>query len=190
LHSEPKQAWPTTGHNAISFKQLQSKQDAIMNDTPRILVVDDEQSICLVLKLNLQLSGYEVDTATSAEQALKLPLERYDLLLLDVMLERMDGYELARQIRQHDHVAQHPHHLLHGPRHRGGRADGIFHRSRRLYQEALLDAGIAGARAERAAPQRCVAQPGRDHVRRPQADACQRHLHPRWRGRDAHTQGV
>lgn len=73
-----------------------------MNDTPRILVVDDEQSICLVLKLNLQLSGYEVDTATSAEQALKLPLERYDLLLLDVMLERMDGYELARQIRQHD----------------------------------------------------------------------------------------
>lgn len=70
-----------------------------MSDVPKILVVDDEQSICYVLKLNLELEGFSVDTACSAEEALKKRLERYDLFLLDVMMERMSGFELAKVIR-------------------------------------------------------------------------------------------
>ena len=70
--------------------------------TPKILVVDDEESICYVLKLNLELAGFSVDTAMSAEDALKMRLERYDLFLLDVMMERMSGFELAKLLRQHD----------------------------------------------------------------------------------------
>ena len=57
-----------------------------MTLTPKILVVDDEESICLVLKMNLEMAGYQVDTALSAEDALKLKLGSYNLVLLDVMM--------------------------------------------------------------------------------------------------------
>ena len=50
----------------------------------KILVVDDEESLCEILKFNLELEGYEVDVAYSAEQALAMHPERYSLLLLDV----------------------------------------------------------------------------------------------------------
>ena len=56
-----------------------------MNDY-RILVVDDEEDLCEILKFNLEMEGYMVDTANSAEEALKLELPRYNLILLDVML--------------------------------------------------------------------------------------------------------
>ena len=52
---------------------------------PHILVVDDEEDLCEILKFNLETEGYEVDTAYSAEEALTLNLTDYDLLLLDVM---------------------------------------------------------------------------------------------------------
>lgn len=70
-----------------------------MTDVPKILVVDDEQAICYVLKLNLEMEGFSIDTACSAEEALKMKLERYDLFLLDVMMEQMSGFELAKIIR-------------------------------------------------------------------------------------------
>ena len=54
----------------------------------RILVVDDEEDLCEILKFNLENEGYEVDTANSAEDALKMDISTYDLLLLDVMTER------------------------------------------------------------------------------------------------------
>lgn len=53
----------------------------------RILVVDDEEDLCEILKFNLDNEGYEVDTANSAEEALKLNLSQYQLLLLDIMME-------------------------------------------------------------------------------------------------------
>ena len=52
-----------------------------MNDY-RILVVDDEEDLCEILKFNLEMEGYIVDTANSAEEALKLDLTSYNLLLL------------------------------------------------------------------------------------------------------------
>ena len=58
-----------------------------MNET-RILVVDDEEDLCEILKFNLENEGYEVDTANSAEEALKMDISSYHLILLDVMMGR------------------------------------------------------------------------------------------------------
>lgn len=71
-------------------------------DRPRILVVDDEPTICQLLKLNLEFEGWDVDTASSAEEALRLGprLAGYSLMLLDVMMGEVDGFELARRLRR------------------------------------------------------------------------------------------
>ena len=65
----------------------------------RILVVDDEQDICEILQYNLETEGYEVLTAHSAEEALELPLHEYALILLDVMMDEMSGFQLARKLK-------------------------------------------------------------------------------------------
>lgn len=66
-----------------------------------LLIVDDEEDICEILRFNLETEGYAVDTAFSAEEALALMAgSSYDLLLLDVMMERMSGFEMAEHLRQ------------------------------------------------------------------------------------------
>ena len=67
--------------------------------TTRILVVDDEEDLCEILKFNLEIEGYEVDTAYSAEEALKKDLTVYNLLLLDVMMREISGFKMARILR-------------------------------------------------------------------------------------------
>ena len=59
----------------------------------KILVVDDELDICEILQYNLENEGYEVVTANSAEEALKLPLQEFALILLDVMMGEMSGFQ-------------------------------------------------------------------------------------------------
>lgn len=72
----------------------------------RILVVDDEEDLCEILRFNLEAAGYEVDTAHSAEEALSIidkhsaAATHHDLLLLDIMMDRMSGIELATQLRR------------------------------------------------------------------------------------------
>ena len=63
--------------------------------TTRILVVDDEEDLCEILKFNLEIEGYEVDTAYSAEEALKKDLTVYNLLLLDVIDMRPEVVNLV-----------------------------------------------------------------------------------------------
>lgn len=65
----------------------------------RILVVDDEQDLCEILKFNLETEGYEVETANSAEEALEMDIASFDLLLLDVMMGGMSGFQLAKQLK-------------------------------------------------------------------------------------------
>ena len=65
----------------------------------KILVVDDEESLCEILQFNLEVEGYEVDVAYSAEQALGLHPERYSLILLDVMMGEMSGFRMARLLK-------------------------------------------------------------------------------------------
>lgn len=67
--------------------------------TKKILVVDDEETLCEILQFNLENEGYEVDVAYSAEQALKLPLENYSLILLDIMMGEISGIKLARMLK-------------------------------------------------------------------------------------------
>jgi two-component system, OmpR family, alkaline phosphatase synthesis response regulator PhoP len=68
--------------------------------TYRILIVDDEEDICEILKFNLESEGYVVDTVNSGEEALALKIDRYQLFLLDVMMKGMSGYKLADEIRK------------------------------------------------------------------------------------------
>lgn len=65
----------------------------------RILVVDDEEDICAILKFNLSKEGYEVVTANSAEEALTLDIASFNLLLLDVMMGGMSGFELTHRLK-------------------------------------------------------------------------------------------
>ena len=76
--------------------------------TTRILVVDDEEDLCEILKFNLEIEGYEVDTAYSAEEALKKDLTVYNLLLLDVMMREISGFKMARILRQDEKTANTP----------------------------------------------------------------------------------
>lgn len=74
----------------------------------KILVVDDELDICELLQYNLETEGYEVVTANSAEDALKLPLQEYALILLDVMMGEMSGFQMARKIKDNPVTAHIP----------------------------------------------------------------------------------
>lgn len=100
----------------------------------KILVVDDEQDICEILQFNLETEGYEVETANSAEEALEMILNpptsnltpqtsnphssnlqphpsnllHYDLILLDVMMGEMSGFQMARKLKDNRQTANIP----------------------------------------------------------------------------------
>ena len=67
----------------------------------KVLVVDDEQSILTLLQYNLQQAGYEVLTASDGDEGKNLALkENPDLIVLDLMLPKLDGLEVCKQLRQ------------------------------------------------------------------------------------------
>ena len=74
----------------------------------KILVVDDEQDICEILQYNLETEGFEVITANSAEEALQLSLQEFTLILLDVMMGEMSGFQMARRLKENAATAQIP----------------------------------------------------------------------------------
>lgn len=76
-----------------------------METTKRILVVDDEETLCDTLGFNLEAEGYSVDTAYSAEEALTLNLSDYDLILLDIMMGEISGIQLARIMKSNPTTA-------------------------------------------------------------------------------------
>ena len=67
--------------------------------TEQILIVDDEETLCEVLKLNLENEGYDVDVAFSAEQALTLDWRKYSLILLDIMMGEISGIKMAKMLK-------------------------------------------------------------------------------------------
>ncbi len=71
-----------------------------METNSHILVVDDEQDLCEILKFNLETEGYNVEMANSAEEALEMGIEKFDLLLLDVMMGGMSGFALAKRLKE------------------------------------------------------------------------------------------
>ena len=76
--------------------------------TERILIVDDEETLCEVLKLNLENEGYDVDIAFSAEQALTYDLKTYSLILLDIMMGEISGIKMAKMLKADISTAEIP----------------------------------------------------------------------------------
>jgi two-component system, OmpR family, alkaline phosphatase synthesis response regulator PhoP len=76
-----------------------------MNKNHRILIVDDEKDLCEILQFNLESEGYFIETAHSGEEALKKPLEKFDLILLDVMMGGISGFKTAHIIRKERNLA-------------------------------------------------------------------------------------
>ena len=74
----------------------------------RILVVDDEQDLCEILKFNLETEGYQVETANSAEDAMTMDIAGFDLLLLDVMMGGISGFSMAKTIKKEPATANIP----------------------------------------------------------------------------------
>ncbi len=79
-----------------------------METGKRILVVDDEETLCDTLGFNLESEGYVVDTAYSAEEALTRNLSDYDLILLDIMMGEISGLQLAKIVRANPATASVP----------------------------------------------------------------------------------
>lgn len=71
-----------------------------MEEKYRVLVVEDEEDLNEILQFNLESEGYLVDTAFSAEEALKKDLSGYHLLILDVMMGKISGFSLAQKVRK------------------------------------------------------------------------------------------
>jgi two-component system, OmpR family, alkaline phosphatase synthesis response regulator PhoP len=71
-----------------------------MKENFRILVVEDEEDLNEILRFNLESEGYTVDAAFSAEEALRKDLSLYDLFLLDVMMGKISGFNLAQRMRK------------------------------------------------------------------------------------------
>src|SRR6266545_1635718 len=70
---------------------------------PKILLVEDETNLARPLQFNLEQEGYEVHQTPSGKEALDLlTRQQFDLIILDLMIEEMDGFEVARLVRQQD----------------------------------------------------------------------------------------
>ncbi len=71
-----------------------------MNESFRLLVVEDEEDLNEIIQFNLVSEGYTVDTAFSAEEALKKDLSVYHLIILDVMMGKISGFGMANKVRK------------------------------------------------------------------------------------------
>ncbi|MBO5820465.1 MAG: response regulator transcription factor [Alistipes sp.] len=74
----------------------------------KILVVDDEESLCEILKFNLEKEGYEVTTVYSAEEALSIDIKEINLIILDIMMGELSGFGLARILKKRSETAEIP----------------------------------------------------------------------------------
>ena len=70
----------------------------------RILVIDDEEAILELVKRGLEKEGFAVDTLTSAKKVDVSKLRQYNLLILDVMMPKMNGWQVCREIRKYSKV--------------------------------------------------------------------------------------
>ena len=80
----------------------------MMTDNKRILVIDDEQDLCEILQFNLNAAGYRADVVYSSEEAISKGIGQYDLLLLDVMMPGLSGFELAQRLKVDEQTAHIP----------------------------------------------------------------------------------
>jgi DNA-binding response OmpR family regulator len=100
--------------------------------TERILLVEDEEDLRMTLSDRLKAEGYELETAADGEQGLRKAVEgAYDLIVLDVMLPKKNGFDVCRDVRKAGVVTPH------SPRPAGGQGARTENRSRRLSHQTL-----------------------------------------------------
>jgi len=105
---------------------------------PLILIVDDESKIRRLLAQNLELEGFDVQTASDGAQALEVynkSVEKPDLILLDLMMPEIDGMSMLKRLRKSSDV---PVIILFSERRTSHGHRGLPRRSRRLRLEAFL----------------------------------------------------
>lgn len=74
----------------------------------KILVIDDEEALCEILKFNLEKEGYDVECAYSAEEALERDLTKFSLFIVDIMMERLSGFDFAKRVRNDSAIENTP----------------------------------------------------------------------------------
>lgn len=80
-------------------------KEGSQTETRRVLVVDDEQGILELVEYHLRRAGYQVLLADTGRDGLRLAMEtRPDMVVLDLMLPDLDGFEVGRRIRRHTQV--------------------------------------------------------------------------------------
>ena len=139
---------------------------------PRVLIVEDEEPLMLLLRYNLEAEGYDVDGVSRGDEAeIRLREQVPDIVLLDWMLPGLSGIELCRRIRARTETERLPVIMLTARGRRRRPHPRPFHGRGRLHRQALLGAGTAGARACAPAPGEADpyrnASPGRRHRARP-----------------------
>ncbi len=92
-------------HISVANKEISALRREVGPLPDRILVVDDEDSIVQLITYNLKRAGFEVVSASNGEDGLELSRrETFDLLVLDLMLPGVDGFEVCKEIRKTSHV--------------------------------------------------------------------------------------
>jgi excisionase family DNA binding protein len=88
---------------------LEHSGQAVEASGPLVLIVDDDEGVRAFVRANLELEGYSVREAASAEEGLALLEERLpDLILLDVMMPQVDGWEMLRRVQEQHGVGSIP----------------------------------------------------------------------------------
>ena len=86
----------------VSSKRTQSSENGKVQRKARVLIVEDDPSIVFGIERNLIFEGFEVVVATSGAEGLEKALDpKVDLIILDIMLPEMNGYEICQTIRKH-----------------------------------------------------------------------------------------
>jgi CheY-like chemotaxis protein len=80
-----------------------------VSERRRVLVVDDEPDVLLLCRVNLEFEGYEVVEASDGEQAMeRLSEQTFDVMLLDVMMPKMDGWQVLEAVKADDELKDLP----------------------------------------------------------------------------------
>src|SRR6266516_3299323 len=117
----------------------------------RILVVEDERELAMGLEDDLKLEGYDVEVQSDGESASRRAREKpFDLIILDVMLPRKDGFEVCRELAPRG--LEHTHHSAHCESAGIGQGARPRNRRRRLCHEAIQPARAASARKNDSSP--------------------------------------
>jgi two-component system, OmpR family, response regulator RpaB len=101
------QEWLTEGHK-LNAKTTEKKEQSASTSTPakrneKVLIVDDEASIRRILETRFKMLGYETAVASDGEEAIEI-FEQFspDIVILDIMMPKMDGYGVTKEIRKNN----------------------------------------------------------------------------------------